>query len=138
MSTVKAKNVIILPCALGAKVYHIIDKGNNIWEIEEGCIYEVYQRYGEELGITEKYVDIEGNEYIRYLSPTCFGKTAFVDKASAEEAINKFKGISKAIIHFKNGIDQDIFSEPVTSYAKLAVEALENYREVFKNGLSGI
>lgn len=29
-----------------------------------------------------------------------------------------------AIEHFKYGISHDIFSEPVTSYAKLAVEAL--------------
>lgn len=33
--------------------------------------------------------------------------------------------IEKAINHFKYGISHDIFSEPVTSYAKMAVEALE-------------
>ena len=31
----------------------------------------------------------------------------------------------EAINHFKYGITHDIFSEPVTSYAKMAVEALE-------------
>lgn len=31
----------------------------------------------------------------------------------------------KAIVHFKYGISHDIYSEPVLSYAKLAVEALE-------------
>lgn len=33
--------------------------------------------------------------------------------------------IEDAIAHFKYGITHDIFSEPVTSYAKMAVEALE-------------
>lgn len=31
----------------------------------------------------------------------------------------------EAINHFKYGITHDIFSEPVTSYAKIAVKALE-------------
>lgn len=33
--------------------------------------------------------------------------------------------IESAISHFKYGISHDIFSEPVTSYAKMAVAALE-------------
>lgn len=33
--------------------------------------------------------------------------------------------IEDSINHFKYGITHDIFSEPVTSYAKMAVEALE-------------
>lgn len=33
--------------------------------------------------------------------------------------------IKKAIEHYEYGISHDIFSEPVTTYAKLAVEALE-------------
>ena len=33
--------------------------------------------------------------------------------------------IEDAINHFKYGISRDIFSEPVTSYAKMAVESLE-------------
>lgn len=33
--------------------------------------------------------------------------------------------IQDAIDHFKYGISHDIYSEPVTSYAKLAVKALE-------------
>lgn len=33
--------------------------------------------------------------------------------------------IQEAISHYKYGISHDIFSEPVTSYAKMAVEALE-------------
>ena len=32
--------------------------------------------------------------------------------------------LTKAIEHYNYGISHDIFSEPVTSYAKLAVEAL--------------
>ena len=33
--------------------------------------------------------------------------------------------IKKAIEHYNYGISHDIFSEPVTSYARLAVDALE-------------
>lgn len=33
--------------------------------------------------------------------------------------------ILEAINHFKYGITHDIFKEPVTSYAKMAIEALE-------------
>ena len=33
--------------------------------------------------------------------------------------------IDDAINHFKYGVSHDIFSEPVTSYAKLAIMALE-------------
>jgi hypothetical protein len=33
--------------------------------------------------------------------------------------------IKEAISHYNYGISRDIFSEPVTSYAKLAVDALE-------------
>lgn len=35
--------------------------------------------------------------------------------------------IESAIAHFKYGITHDIFSEPVTSYAKMAVDALEEW-----------
>ena len=37
--------------------------------------------------------------------------------------------IEDAIAHYKYGITHDIFSEPVTSYAKLAVEALECWKQ---------
>lgn len=40
------------------------------------------------------------------------------------ELIDKIS-IESAIAHFKYGITHDIFKEPVTSYAKMAVEALE-------------
>ena len=36
--------------------------------------------------------------------------------------------IEKAIEYFKYGISHDIFKEPVTSYAKMAVKALEKMR----------
>ena len=35
--------------------------------------------------------------------------------------------IKKAIEHYNYGISHDIFSEPVTSYARLAVDALERH-----------
>lgn len=37
--------------------------------------------------------------------------------------------IDRAISHFQYGISHDIFSEPVTSYSKLAVIALEEYKQ---------
>lgn len=44
--------------------------------------------------------------------------TEYLDKRNAAT-------VQDAIVHFKYGITHDIFKEPVTSYAKLAVEALE-------------
>ena len=41
------------------------------------------------------------------------------------EEAKRLKAIEDAITHFKYGISHDIFSEPVTTYAKLAVKALE-------------
>ena len=35
------------------------------------------------------------------------------------------KLVKQAISHFRYGVSHDIFSEPVTTYAKLAIEALE-------------
>lgn len=48
--------------------------------------------------------------------------------------------VEDAIAHFKYGITHDIFSEPVTSYAKMAVEALKrcrsdiDYKEGYEDG----
>ena len=39
------------------------------------------------------------------------------------------KLIKQAISHFWYGVSHDIFSEPVTTYAKLAIEALEKEKE---------
>lgn len=33
--------------------------------------------------------------------------------------------VKQAISHFSHGVSYDFFSEPVTTYAKLAIEALE-------------
>ena len=41
------------------------------------------------------------------------------------EKAKKAITIQDAINHFQYGISHDIFSEPVTSYARMAVEALE-------------
>ena len=41
----------------------------------------------------------------------------------------KDTSIQDAINHFKHGISHDIFSEPVRTYAKLAVKALEKQLE---------
>lgn len=41
------------------------------------------------------------------------------------EKAKKNATIKDAISHFKYGISHDIFEEPVTTYAKLAVKALE-------------
>ena len=40
------------------------------------------------------------------------------------------KLIEQAISHFSYGVSHDIFSEPVTTYAKLAIEALEKEKEI--------
>jgi predicted nucleic acid-binding Zn-ribbon protein len=40
------------------------------------------------------------------------------------------KLVEQAISHFWYGISHDIFSEPVTTYAKLAIEALKKYNGV--------
>lgn len=45
-----------------------------------------------------------------------------------EDKKNKID-VEGAIAHFKYGISHDIFSEPVASYAKMAVEALENSKK---------
>ena len=41
------------------------------------------------------------------------------------------KLVKQAISHFEYGVSHDIFSEPVTTYAKLAIEALEKEKESF-------
>lgn len=41
----------------------------------------------------------------------------------------KEKLIKQAISHFWYGVSHDIFREPVTTYAKLAIEALEKEKE---------
>ena len=40
------------------------------------------------------------------------------------------KLVKQAISHFRYGVSHDIFSEPVTTYAKLAIEALEKEKEI--------
>ena len=42
--------------------------------------------------------------------------------------------IKKAIEHFHYGITHDIFSEPVTTYARLAIDALREKAEREKGG----
>lgn len=37
--------------------------------------------------------------------------------------------VEDAITYYKHGIDCDIFSEPVTTYARMAVEALKKMKE---------
>lgn len=70
--------------------------------------YDQYQCFGVKEPFVIKDIDVECTEY-EYNR----GKTA-------EEV-----GLIDAISHFKYGISHDIFKEPVTSYAQIAVEALE-------------
>jgi hypothetical protein len=67
--------------------------------------------------------------YITKYVYKCFGvKEPFVIEdinIECTEYPDKAVDIKNAIEHFKYGISHDIFSEPVTSYAKMAVEALE-------------
>ena len=41
------------------------------------------------------------------------------------EKAERVENIKEAISHFKYGVSHDIFKEPVTTYAKLAISALE-------------
>lgn len=45
------------------------------------------------------------------------------------ERLSKCDDISAAIRHFEHGISHDIFSEPVTSFARMAIDALKEYRK---------
>ena len=44
----------------------------------------------------------------------------------------KKKVIEEAITHFRHGITHDLFTEPVTTYARLAIEALETQMDTAK------
>jgi len=48
----------------------------------------------------------------------------------------KEKLIKQAISHFRYGVSHNIFSEPVTTYAKLAIEALEKENEMTVMGMA--
>lgn len=50
-----------------------------------------------------------------------------------EKAMKVPATIDEAISHFTMGITHDIFSEPVTSYANLAIEALRQMQEKEQN-----
>ena len=58
----------------------------------------------------------------------CGGDKTKCDFYPEVRAKAKKVSIEDAINHFEYGISHDIFSEPVTSYAKLAVEALEKMK----------
>ena len=61
---------------------------------------------------------------------SCDGDRAKCDfYPEIREKAKKNVYIQDAINHFNYGISHDIFSEPVTTYAKLAVEALEKQIE---------
>lgn len=45
------------------------------------------------------------------------------------DRLSKCDDISAAIRHFEHGISHDIFSEPVTSFARVAIDALKEYRK---------
>ena len=65
------------------------------------------------------------NDYVCIGVPEPFViKDINVECTEYEERRNKKVGIKEAISHFKYGISHDIFSEPVTSYARMAIEAL--------------
>lgn len=66
------------------------------------------------------------NEYVCTGVPEPFIiKDINVECTEYKERKNKNIGLGDAISHFKYGISHDIFSEPVTTYAKMAVAALE-------------
>lgn len=81
----------------------------NRWSSSNNCWIKenVHQCWGVKEPFVIKNIDVECTEY-----PDRRDKTV------------KDISIEKAIEHFKYGISHDIFKEPVTSYAKMAVEAL--------------
>ena len=72
---------------------------------------------------------LESVTYIR-ASGLAEARKEFLDrmKFMFDEALCNDTIIDEAINHFKYGISHDIFSEKVSSYAKLAVAALEKYK----------
>jgi hypothetical protein len=74
------------------------------------------------------------NRFVQENVHKCFGvKEPFIinninvectEYSEYKNKIVKNVTINDAISHFKHGVSHDIFSEPVTSYAKMAVEAL--------------
>lgn len=76
---------------------------DNAWVTEA-----VHKCYGVKEPFIINDIDVECTEYPEYREKT-------VEDISIE----------KAISHFKYGISHDIFKEPVTSYAKMAVAALD-------------
>ena len=46
-------------------------------------------------------------------------------RQEAKEELQKNTSLIDAINHFKHGVSHDIFSEPITTYAEMAIEALE-------------
>ncbi len=90
--------VIVPPCKIGSTVYRILCSdlaGYLEYQIGEGQIVEIRQRLGHNLEIIEKRHIPEGHCDFYPIPPEAFGDTVFLNKADAEEALNKIKNKSK-------------------------------------------
>lgn len=90
--------VIVPPCKIGSTVYRILGSdcaGYPEYQIGEGQIVEIRQRLGHNLEIIEKRHTPEGQCDFYPIPPEAFGDTIFLNKADAEEALNKIKNKSK-------------------------------------------
>ncbi len=95
------------------------------------CYHPVFQKQTMYSPLTQEYTMRDVEIGICYGTKECERCSCSGDKLKCnfypeyrEEAAKNIT-IEDAIEHFKHGISHDIFSEPVTTYAKLAVEALE-------------
>lgn len=75
----------------------------------------------------------EYNLDAKYLKECVGALYEMVSIVSAGEAVVDVRAkddpIERAIAHYQYGIDCDIFSEPVTTYAQTAIEALTFYKD---------
>lgn len=88
------EGVIVPPCKIGSTIYRILCSdcaGYPEYLIGEGQVVEIRQRLGHNLEIIEKRIDPKGYCDFYPIPPEAFGDTVFLNKADAEEAINKIK-----------------------------------------------
>ena len=97
------------------------------YRTKEKIIYSYAPFYSPYYNRTPRYVTVG----VCYGTKECDECSCGGDKTKCDfypevrEKAKKDITIEDAIAHFKHGITHDIFSEPVTTYAKMAVEALE-------------
>ena len=87
-----ANGVIVPPCKVGQKLYTTYCYGIRDWRIEESVIYEVRQRIGTGLEIFEMRKNENGTFSYFKVELDKFGKTVFLTKEEAEQALKGGEG----------------------------------------------